>query len=903
MKRTTQYITTLALLPLFVLLAAPMSVANAQSNQDVCGTQLCSEIPGGRDAWLKDPGRYFPSDPGTPVLDTTSMLSCTIDGTLAEVEISLLETLSHMLGNTMMNLNMTETNPSMSMEGTAMYSSDCMTILQILGAVLTTNTSDEMIDTMMESSDGNTMMEHNMKMGQLMMDLVSDNAMKDTMMERMNDMKMSIMSGESEDNAMMQSGISCTIKGTHDEITADLSDTLTHMFDRSMISPNMMNVVHTYNEDCMKLFHLLANLMVGVTTMDTMMMDMMDDNMMSMMQSMEDKAMTEMMDKDKKYDKMNKDMMSMIDDAMIDKMMSMMGDNADRDAVKAMLMEIMMSMKEKMMDKRYDDSPRLSCTIDGTLAEVEISLLETLSHMLGNTMMNLNMTETNPSMSMEGTAMYSSDCMTILQILGAVLTTNTSDEMIDTMMESSDGNTMMEHNMKMGQLMMDLVSDNAMKDTMMERMNDMKMSIMSGESEDNAMMQSGISCTIKGTHDEITADLSDTLTHMFDRSMISPNMMNVVHTYNEDCMKLFHLLANLMVGVTTMDTMMMDMMDDNMMSMMQSMEDKAMTEMMDKKPSELRLSRANVPATIPLHLGYFDGDSVYYIITDSSDQELADTITSNQEWKVELAPPLAFAPDSAVSTTYMFSNGIDGDGVNGFQGEVFSTTPAQEEYSALARLVQVSWNDGVSPRILNSADMVMAAASSGQVTLLETDLVVNMPQIVWPDGQMMVKEDKILSHDTPYGGGQVLDIDTDDMTVTFIAHRGWGPDGSTIYYIVTDATPSDPAAMMGVISAPTSANLIANAAAVDLFQFKNGLQGSGPLGFQPGIAAAAPGSDQYSPMWRIYMAGWVNPDDALLLETIDDLNTHRQSGMITVDIARPMNSDHIVNCPFIDPFQ
>ncbi|WP_316505371.1 DUF7482 domain-containing protein [Nitrosopumilus sp.] len=91
------------------------------------------------------------------------------------------------------------------------------------------------------------------------------------------------------------------------------------------------------------------------------------------------------------------------------------------------------------------------------------------------------------------------------------------------------------------------------------------------------------------------------------------------------------------------------------------------------------------------------------------------------------------------------------------------------------------------------------------------------------------------------------------MTVTFIAHRGWGPDGRTIYYIVTDTTPSGPAGMMGVVIAPTSASLIANSAAVDLCQFRNGLTGSGPLGFQAGIAAGAPGDKNYSPMWRIFM--------------------------------------------------
>jgi len=109
--------------------------------------------------------------------------------------------------------------------------------------------------------------------------------------------------------------------------------------------------------------------------------------------------------------------------------------------------------------------------------------------------------------------------------------------------------------------------------------------------------------------------------------------------------------------------------------------------------------------------------------------------------------------------------------------------------------------------------------------------------------------------------------------------------------------------MMGVVSAPTSASLIANSAAVDLYQFKNGLTGTGPLGFQPGIAAGAPGDANYSPMWRIFMIGWASPENAQVLETIDDMNAYKKAGLIDIGIARPMDSDHIVNCPFIDPFQ
>jgi len=319
--------------------------------------------------------------------------------------------------------------------------------------------------------------------------------------------------------------------------------------------------------------------------------------------------------------------------------------------------------------------------------------------------------------------------------------------------------------------------------------------------------------------------------------------------------------------------------------------------------SILRLSRANVPAIIPLHQGFYNGDSVYFIVTDSSDQKHADIVTEQQGWKVELAPLLANAPEAALSPIYIFKNGVEGSGVHGFQGEVFSSTPAQEDYSALTSHVHVMWNDDSTSEVLDSEDAILAAQANDMVTLTEPKVVMNMPQIVWPDGQMMVKEDKTITDETPYGGGQVLDIDTDEMTVTFIAHRGWGPDGRTIYYIVTDATPSGPASMMGVTPAPTSANLIASSAAVDLFQFKNGITGSGPLGFQAGIAASAPGDANYSPMWRIFMISWNDPTNALLLETVDDFNAFKKAGLIDINIARPMDSDHIVNCPFIDPFQ
>ena len=333
-----------------------------------------------------------------------------------------------------------------------------------------------------------------------------------------------------------------------------------------------------------------------------------------------------------------------------------------------------------------------------------------------------------------------------------------------------------------------------------------------------------------------------------------------------------------------------------------AMEDAMEAEVMAEGVKKLSLARASVPATIPMHMGYYEDGEVYYIITDSSDETHASVVTQMQGWKVELAPPLAQTPDEALTPVYFFTNGVEGSGVHGYQAQVFASVPGQDGYSALTAHVHATWADDAEPSILTSEAQIMQAADEGSLVLTDLPVVMNMPHIVWPGGQMKVV-DRELTDDSPYGDGQILDIDTDAMEVTFIAHRGWGPDGRTIYYIVTDATPSGPAEMMGVVSTPSSASLIASAAAVDLYQFGNGMTGPGPLGFQPGIAAGGPGDANYSPMWRIFVVEWNDPSGAALLQTVDDVNAYRSSGLVSVELARPMGSDHIVNCPFIDPFQ
>jgi len=321
------------------------------------------------------------------------------------------------------------------------------------------------------------------------------------------------------------------------------------------------------------------------------------------------------------------------------------------------------------------------------------------------------------------------------------------------------------------------------------------------------------------------------------------------------------------------------------------------------EPSSL-LAKTNVPATIPMHKGIYEGNQVLYIITDGSDEDYAKTLSEKQEWNVELSTVLSNVPEESLQKIFVFKNGIKGNGIYGYQDEVFSSTPSQEsQYSALNSVIEVTWKNGQKEIVFESSNDIITANENGRIEFNETGIVINTPQIVWPDGQMKIRDDVEIIDEMSYGGGQIVEINEEELTVTFVAHRGWGPDGRTIYYIVTDATPSGPAETMGVVSSPSSANLIINSGAVDLFQFKNGIKGTGPLGFQPGIAASALGDENYSPMWRIYLVEWNNEESAKILETKFDIDSFRADDLLTVSIARPMNSEHIVNCPFIDPFQ
>jgi hypothetical protein len=315
--------------------------------------------------------------------------------------------------------------------------------------------------------------------------------------------------------------------------------------------------------------------------------------------------------------------------------------------------------------------------------------------------------------------------------------------------------------------------------------------------------------------------------------------------------------------------------------------------------SVLKLSQANVAIDIPMMKGYENGHEIFFVATDASDNQTASAITNQTGFKVNVAPVLAKTPESARNQAYGFTNGIPGNGPFGFQLPVVAAKPGDQAYSPLWQLNLVEWNQGVNPKELKSVQEITAAQRNGSLTVTKTDTIVNHPAIKWEGGSLLIKQDKNITDDTPYMEGQVLNIDTSEMTVTFVAHRGWGPDGKTIYYIVTDATPEMPANMMGVPFVLADEMIATTPVAVDLLQFGKGIRGSGPMGFQSGIGGANPDDANYSPMWRISFIEWKDPSKARILENIHDVAAMQAARLITVVPA--MGGKHVVNCPFFEP--
>jgi hypothetical protein len=283
--------------------------------------------------------------------------------------------------------------------------------------------------------------------------------------------------------------------------------------------------------------------------------------------------------------------------------------------------------------------------------------------------------------------------------------------------------------------------------------------------------------------------------------------------------------------------------------------------------------------TMRLHSGVFNGQAVYFVRTDASDEGFASAE------KLVYVPKLAAALDAAKhGHLYLVEDGA------AEQAAVLSTAPGQPDFTPLLRVHRAAWRGNAS--LLQSIADVEAAVASGALTVEDTDTVVNYPFVKWADGELPVDSalEAALS-----GGPLVSPPDLEAMTVTFKLHQCY-PES---YYIITDTSLAPMAEAMNVANAPLAADLVDAGATEQIYVFANGIPGFAAMGFQPSVFASKAGEPSWSPMWEHVTVMWQDEGSAQLLTSRQDVDGMEQAGEVNLFPGTPDTNGQsfVVNCP------
>ena len=144
----------------------------------------------------------------------------------------------------------------------------------------------------------------------------------------------------------------------------------------------------------------------------------------------------------------------------------------------------------------------------------------------------------------------------------------------------------------------------------------------------------------------------------------------------------------------------------------------------------------DVPLTIPMIDGYYNGEKVYFIHTEISDKDIADMMTSMVNFPTLHVPGLDDISPDDLGKVYIFTNGITGSGPYGggpffFQIDIFDSVPGMDKYNQFRTPQLVTWNEDSNPILLTSIEDLLEAEANNELSIESTDFVVNAPIIVW----------------------------------------------------------------------------------------------------------------------------------------------------------------------------
>lgn len=284
--------------------------------------------------------------------------------------------------------------------------------------------------------------------------------------------------------------------------------------------------------------------------------------------------------------------------------------------------------------------------------------------------------------------------------------------------------------------------------------------------------------------------------------------------------------------------------------------------------------------TLRLHRAAVDGADAYFIRTDASDEEYA------EREEVVFVPRLrSLAEQGLAATAYVFEDGAVGD-----QPVVLSSEPGRDDYTPAFEVHRVSWN--TDARGLRSVGEVEEAVAAGEVTTEATGIVINAPLIVWSNGRLPT-DDELVEY---LGSGQLVgEPDLEALQVTFKLHECFP--GSR--YIVTDTSAPPMADGMHIGAGPRLQEATAAGATGRVNVFMGGVEGPGPMGFQPSVFDSRAGDPVWSPYWDHLTYVWREGVEGRVLADEAAVHAARDAGDLEEFVGTPDTGGQgfVVNCP------
>lgn len=136
------------------------------------------------------------------------------------------------------------------------------------------------------------------------------------------------------------------------------------------------------------------------------------------------------------------------------------------------------------------------------------------------------------------------------------------------------------------------------------------------------------------------------------------------------------------------------------------------------------------PVVAPPVKGFYGEREIFFIHTETSDQQVASMLSGIKGSPVILVPGLKQIPDSLLGDAYVFAKGVNGGGPFGFQPDVFSSVPGNKDYTPLRAVNLVNWKEGVNPQELKSVEDIKAAEAKSELTVSRPSIIESMEEKV-----------------------------------------------------------------------------------------------------------------------------------------------------------------------------